>query len=169
MSPSRKPVRDAELFAQLMRDVRPLPKAKRSIARPPEPPPAPARPHKIAATVPARTLPPPPRAPVPNPGLDRRTAERLRKGAMAIDRRLDLHGMTEADAHAALDRFVRQSWHQELRVLLVITGKGNVATGGGVIRRNLPRWLASGEHAADRKSTRLNSSHVSESRMPSSA
>jgi DNA-nicking Smr family endonuclease len=87
-------------------------------------------------------------APPPNPGIDRRTAERLRKGAMDIDRHLDLHGMTEAAAHAALDRFVRQAWREGARVLLVITGKGSVRDGGGVLRRNLPRWLAVGDSAA---------------------
>jgi DNA-nicking Smr family endonuclease len=91
---------------------------------------------------------PTPVAKPPNPGIDRRTAERLRKGAMEIDRRLDLHGMTEADAHAALDRFVRQAWRDQARVLLIITGKGSVGAGGGVLRRNLPRWLSTGEHAA---------------------
>ena len=34
---------------------------------------------------------------------------------------------------------------------------------------NLARVLVNGEGTSDRKSTRLNSSHVSESRMPSSA
>jgi DNA-nicking Smr family endonuclease len=93
-------------------------------------------------------VPPVPRPPAtPNPGIDRRTAQRLRKGALAIDRRLDLHGMTEAAAHAALDRFVRQAWQEGCRVLLVITGKGSVREGGGVLRRNLPRWLAAGENA----------------------
>ncbi|MBI3709742.1 MAG: Smr/MutS family protein [Proteobacteria bacterium] len=88
-----------------------------------------------------RTLPPPP----PNPGIDRRTAERLRKGVIPIERRLDLHGLTEPAAHAALDRFVRGSWHDGLRMLLIITGKGR---GEGVLRSGVPRWLAAGEHAA---------------------
>jgi DNA-nicking Smr family endonuclease len=81
----------------------------------------------------------------PNPGIDRRTAERFQKGEMAIDRRLDLHGMTQARAHAALDRFVRNAWQEGLRVLLIITGKGS--GGEGVLRRSLPHWLEAGEHA----------------------
>lgn len=83
----------------------------------------------------------------PNPGIDRRTADRLRRGEMEIDRRLDLHGMTEAAAHAALDRAVAAAWRDGLRMLLVITGKGSPKEGGGVLRRNLPRWLAIGANA----------------------
>ena len=51
-------------------------------------------------------------------------------------------------AHRALDRFVREAWEAGRRMLLVITGKGSLAEGGGVLRRNLPRWLAQGENAA---------------------
>jgi DNA-nicking Smr family endonuclease len=150
MSPSRKPVRDIELFAAVMRDVKPLRKKKpaplHARSRHAEPVSAPSR-ERVAIRV---SRPPKPAAvsPPPNPGIDRRTAERLRKGAMSIDQRIDLHGMTEAAAHAALDRFVRLAWHRGARVLLVITGKGSTAQGGGVLRRNLPRWLTVGENAA---------------------
>ena len=145
MSRSRKAATDADLFAAVMRDVKPLRKAR------PAPPSLPA----ASRDLPSQSAPPeskpsvarPPAPGIANPGIDRRTAQRLRKGALAIDRRLDLHGMTEADAHAALDRFVRHAWRDGLRVLLVITGKGSVRDGGGVLRRNLPRWLAVGESA----------------------
>lgn len=150
MSRSRKAAADADLFAAVMRDVKPL-------RKPRAPPPAPPTPQRGASAHAARpatraahapnVAPPTADPPAANPGIDRRTAERLRKGELAIDRRLDLHGMTEVDAHAALDRFVRQAWHARVRVLLVITGKGSVGQGGGVLRRNLPRWLAAGEHA----------------------
>jgi hypothetical protein len=43
--------------------------------------------------------------------------------------------MTQDDAHAALDRFVRQAWKDGRRMLLVITGKGNL--GEGVLRRGV--------------------------------
>jgi DNA-nicking Smr family endonuclease len=81
-----------------------------------------------------------------NPGIDRRTAERLRKGEIAIERRIDLHGMTQEHAHRTLDRFIATAWADGKRMLLVITGKGNV--GGGILRRAAPRWLAAGDHAA---------------------
>lgn len=152
MSPSRKTVSDVALFAAVLRDVKPL---RRSKIAPPPPVTRPRAnedrpPHKPAARTEGRREPAPAWAPPPiaNPGIDRRTAERLRKGAMEIDRRLDLHGMTEAAAHAALDRAVRQAWRDGARVLLVITGKGSVRDGGGVLRRNLPRWVAAGDSAA---------------------
>jgi DNA-nicking Smr family endonuclease len=66
---------------------------------------------------------------------------------MDIDRRLDLHGMTQDAAHAALDRAIASAWRDGLRMLLVITGKGSAKDGGGVLRRNLPRWLSVGANA----------------------
>ena len=151
MSRSRKTAPDADLFAAVMRDVKPL-RRPRPAPPPPSSPSLRSAPETSRApvVVPPTAVPAAPSAPNPgiaNPGIDRRTAERLRKGELAIDRRLDLHGMTEAAAHAALDRFVRQAWHDRVRVLLIITGKGSVGQGGGVLRRNLPRWLAAGENA----------------------
>lgn len=150
----RKPsVDDAALFRTAMQDVKPLHPARRRasaqlspraidtrepVAAPRRPGPPSPGPDKDAAK-PARA---------PNPGIDRRTSERLRKGEIAIERRLDLHGMTQDDAHAALDRFVRQAWSDGKRMLLVITGKGSISAGGGILRRHVPRWLAAGEHAA---------------------
>jgi len=150
---SRSAKSDAALFAALMRDAKPL-KRKHKVARP-----AVAPPTRAAARDPAGALtaaprggaaqpaPPLPDPGIANPGIDRRTAERLRKGRMDIDRRLDLHGMTQDAAHAALDRAVASAWREGLRMLLVITGKGSAKDGGGVLRRNLPRWLAVGANA----------------------
>jgi DNA-nicking Smr family endonuclease len=148
---SRSPkVPDAALFAALMRDAKPL---ARKVKTPRPSPVSPARPARKEAPTPSAS-PPVRRAPsvtisppAPNPGIDRRTAERLRKGRMEIDRRLDLHGMTEAVAHATLDRAIAAAWRDGLRVLLVITGKGSAKDGGGVLRRNLPRWLGIGANA----------------------
>lgn len=74
------------------------------------------------------------------PGLDKRSAERMKKGEMEIDGRLDLHGMTQDSAHGALVAFVTRAYDSGRRCLLVITGKGNRA-GTGVLRSNVPRWL----------------------------
>jgi DNA-nicking Smr family endonuclease len=73
------------------------------------------------------------------PGLDRRTADRLRKGTRAPDARIDLHGMTADRAHRVCLRFLGEAIGHGHRVVLVITGKGR--GGGGVLRESLPGWL----------------------------
>jgi DNA-nicking Smr family endonuclease len=102
---------------------------------------------------PAPTRPTPPRPPPPvhrptqpdlshgtTPGLDRRSGERLKRGQLEIDGRLDLHGMTQEAAHGALLAFVGRAFDAGRRCLLVITGKGN-RDGTGVLRAVVPRWL----------------------------
>lgn len=78
-------------------------------------------------------------------GIDRRTADRLRRGAMAIEARLDLHGLHQGEAQAALTRFLLGAYDSGHRCVLVITGKGSRSllsdTEGGVLRRTLPVWL----------------------------
>jgi DNA-nicking Smr family endonuclease len=81
------------------------------------------------------------RPPAPG-GVDRATEERLRRGRVAIDGRIDLHGMTQTEAFGALLGFVENAARAGRRALLVITGKGAIGQGGGVLRRNVPGWLA---------------------------
>lgn len=85
----------------------------------------------------------------PAGGLDRRTAERLRRGQMPIEAVLDLHGLRQAEAQQQLIRFLLSAHQAGRRCVLVITGKGgrkgDAADGlgdpGGVLRRMLPLWL----------------------------
>lgn len=83
-------------------------------------------------------------------GMDKRNFDRLRKGKLAIDARLDLHGMTVAQAHPRLIGFVMQGAGVGHRLLLIITGKGSAARDPGpipvergILRRQVPQWLAS--------------------------
>ncbi len=91
----------------------------------------------------------------PEPGLDKRTAERLRRGDRAPEARLDLHGMTAERAHRSLNGFMARSLAQSLRCVLVITGKGGrhssedapfMRSDLGVLRQAVPRWLKSGPY-----------------------
>lgn len=80
------------------------------------------------------------------PGLDKRRAERLRRGQLSVEGRIDLHGMTQEAARRALDAFLAASYAAERRMLLVITGKGlrpnaRAEDATGVLRRAVPRWL----------------------------
>lgn len=65
--------------------------------------------------------------------------KRLQQGALHVEARLDLHGMTQNAAHAALIRFVLAQARAGKRLLLVITGKGR--QGEGVLKQYVPFWL----------------------------
>ena len=75
--------------------------------------------------------------------------QRIARGRHDIDGRLDLHGMTQAEAHDALFGFLRAKQARGAKVLLIITGKG--ARGGddgggrGVLKRMVPLWLGKPE------------------------
>jgi DNA-nicking Smr family endonuclease len=94
----------------------------------------------------------------PQAGLDRRNAERLRRGEREPDGRIDLHGMTAERAHRALDSRIAAALGRGERLVLVITGKGGktrseddapfMRDGQGVLRQQAPNWLRSGPHAA---------------------
>jgi DNA-nicking Smr family endonuclease len=72
-------------------------------------------------------------------GIDRRSSERLHRGRLPIEGRLDLHGMTQAAAAERLAGFIERSEAAGKRCLLVITGKGLAS--GGILRDQVPRWL----------------------------
>ena len=92
-------------------------------------------------------------------GLDGRTSERLKRGALDPDARLDLHGMTEAQAHGRLLLFLREAQSRRLKLILLVTGKGaRVAEDApfdmelqqrsrGVLKAAVPRWLQEREFA----------------------
>jgi DNA-nicking Smr family endonuclease len=139
---------DAALWQKVAATAKPLKPAKRAAAPKPK-----MKPREEPAVPKTPRAAPPPSAPATAPkpraleagaavDLDRRTAERLKRGQLAIDGRIDLHGMTQDDAHAALARFVAASRARGRRCVLVITGKGRPgAEGGGVLKQAVPRWL----------------------------
>ena len=73
--------------------------------------------------------------------LDRRTGQRFKRGQLPIEGRLDLHGMTQAEAHRALGAFIARHCAAGRRCVIVVTGKGVNKEGGGVLRNAVPRWL----------------------------
>jgi DNA-nicking Smr family endonuclease len=150
----RRPREDeSALWRAAMQDVRPLKKKGFERPRPPsDEPAAPAKARSASKPGPApraaqRPIPQPAAPPRPHPelehgkaaGLDRRSAERLRRGRLPIDGRLDLHGMTQAAAAERLAEFIAVAQSAGKRCVLVITGKG--LAGGGILREQVPRWL----------------------------
>jgi DNA-nicking Smr family endonuclease len=86
-------------------------------------------------------------------GLDGRTEERLRRGAIKPDAKLDLHGLTEQAAHQVLLNFLRTAQARRFKRVLIVTGKGaRVAADApfdmelnyrsrGILKAVVPRWL----------------------------
>jgi DNA-nicking Smr family endonuclease len=148
---------DAELWARVTRGAQPL---KRNRAKPE--PAGPAKPSAQSKPKPAAGADkkPAPRSPAkisPTPtgaSLDRPTARKLESGRLPVEARLDLHGMRQRDAHAALRKFLKWAQHKGHRHVLVITGKGAAADERksfyegeerGVLRQAVPHWLAGAE------------------------
>ena len=78
--------------------------------------------------------------PPPRPEIDHKQRRRLSRGRTDLDGTLDMHGMTLAEAEAALQAFVAYHRAQGHYWVLVITGKG--VRGEGRLRKALPDWLA---------------------------
>lgn len=138
---------DRRLWDQVRRTATPLR---------PEPPPEPVatRPKPPTATFAVKPGPPPvttrpkpvPAAPPAIGGFDRKTMTRLSRGSVAIDARIDLHGMTQEAAHHRLLRFLEAARGEGAKIVLVITGKGGpdaMEGARGVLRRAVPEWLRS--------------------------
>jgi DNA-nicking Smr family endonuclease len=106
------------------------------------------RPPAAAAKTPRPQRPasPPPPAP-PLAPLERRLKQRVASGRAPIEARIDLHGLTQNEAYAALLRFLEQAQADGRRIALVVTGKGggsgprDRAGARGVLRRQVPLWL----------------------------
>lgn len=143
---ARPALPDSALWRAAMRGVVPLPgRPERTLSHAIDPA------HSQSGEAPRAPTPPTvPRPPAavfvgsgskPGAGLDRATAERLKRGMHPIEARLDLHGMTQSEAHRALVGFVADSRAVGRRCVLVITGRGSTSGEPGVLKRAVPRWL----------------------------
>ncbi|MDJ0628512.1 MAG: Smr/MutS family protein [Rhodobacter sp.] len=81
--------------------------------------------------------------------MDRKAFTQLKRGKLKPEARVDLHGMTLAQAHPALNRFIADAFARGRRLVLVITGKGKTARDDGpipvrrgLLRHQVPQWLA---------------------------
>ncbi len=125
---------ERELFKQSFAETRPLAPLSRSTA--------PVTPGRAGAT-----------------GVDGKTGDRLRRGLLEPDARLDLHGITEEAAHRRLLTFLKNAQLQRNKLVLVVTGKGKqIETDApfdmeldrrarGVLKAAVPRWLNEKEFA----------------------
>ena len=135
---------ERQLWAQVARSVKPL----KGRALDPEPlPNAPDSPPlaNLEPSLPSNRARSSAKLP-PLVPLERRTVTALRRGRQGIEAVIDLHGMRQDEAHAALRGFLRRSQAAGLKVVLVVTGKGAAGVDSafgerGVLRRVVPHWL----------------------------
>lgn len=71
--------------------------------------------------------------------IDSSLQKRFRQGKLPVEASLDLHGMTQDQAHHSLLSFVPNCSRQRKRCVNIITGKGKA--GDGVLKNQVPRWL----------------------------
>ncbi|MCL1627829.1 Smr/MutS family protein [Roseibaca sp. V10] len=164
MSRKKRPAlspEDRELWARVVQSARPL---KTDLAHifdtPPEAPAAPVPPKPASSS---RVL----RPQGSNPGpqhvlaqplsealaeapvaMDKRRFQRMSRGKLQPEARIDLHGMTLAQAHGALNGFILRAQAEGLRLVLVITGKGRqveddgpIPRRRGALKHDVPQWL----------------------------
>lgn len=90
-------------------------------------------------------------------GVNGATANRLRRGLIRPDARVDLHGLTQSAAHRTLFAWLTAAHNRGHRLVLVVTGKGNprndenapwMMSDHGVLKEMVPRWLKEAELAA---------------------
>jgi DNA-nicking Smr family endonuclease len=107
---------------------------------------APSRKTKTATAIRAPRQPDKPPPPPPLHRLDNRYRRKLVRGVKSIDARIDLHGLTQHQAHERLRGFLFGAQAHGCKLVLVITGKGGSGQGfmdeRGVLRRVVPQWLA---------------------------
>ncbi|MET4635514.1 Smr/MutS family protein [Kaistia defluvii] len=142
------------LWATVARTVAPL---RPEDTVPPPPPPVVETPPSVSVAAkgtgtPAKSgklgkaVPPPP---PPLHPIERRTLTRVARGTIEIDGRIDLHGLTQLDAHDRLRGFLHDAQSRGSKLVIVITGKGKVGAEDpygmnerGILRRRVPQWLA---------------------------
>ncbi len=158
---------EAELWGQVARSATPLDKARgfdstRPAPKKPEPGRQEPGPERAPALAPfqigqkAKSA-PPGHALAPSisaslaaepVAMDKKSFTRLKRGKLKPEARIDLHGMTLDRAHPALVGFIQRAAAQEMRLVLVITGKGKTKPDAGpipqrrgVLRHQVPQWL----------------------------
>ncbi|TDR87173.1 Smr/MutS family protein [Enterovirga rhinocerotis] len=140
----RRSLSDEEnrLWADVARSVLPLPgRARPAPAKPAAEPPA-ATEVPSRKVVPIAAVPPPPKAAPPLAPLERRMVRALARGQTRAEGTLDLHGLTQAEAHQRLLGFLRRGQAAGHGLVLVVTGRGRDGQEGrGVLRRMVPLWL----------------------------
>jgi DNA-nicking Smr family endonuclease len=133
---------DRVLWTLVAKSTTPLKKRKVTKDELPRPAPEDKMPAAAAMAKPPEAPPAAPKKLTVSPVLDRPTLTKLSRGRLPIEGRVDLHGMTQSEAYALLLSFLQRAQANDVRFVLIITGKGFSSGGDGVLRRQVPTWLS---------------------------
>ncbi len=142
---------DVRIWVEVAKTVRPKPGAELPEIEDDETP-APvveALPH-VPVPQPIRTATPEKPKPLPLAAIERRLRQRLSRGQLEVPMKLDLHGMRQSEALTTLRDFLTRAFQNDVRVVLVVTGKGRSSSSDdtgfhdqpGILRRMVPHWLS---------------------------
>ena len=137
--PGERPSRDeadADAFARAMADVVRLPADPRGRVRAAPPIGAPAAPPSSTGGREESN------EDYAAPGVDRREIRKLKRGEYAAEARIDLHGVTTAEASASAARFIENSRHRRPRCVCLVHGRGLHSEGNApVLKSRVREWL----------------------------
>lgn len=77
--------------------------------------------------------------------LEKPVKRKLERGRLALEARIDLHGLIQSEAHGILLDFLIRAHERGLRHVLVITGKGSSMGSEGALKRAVPLWFSKPE------------------------
>ncbi|AIC25193.1 Smr/MutS family DNA repair protein [Rhizobium etli bv. mimosae str. IE4771] len=104
---------------------------------------------KQASATPLPLQPAAPSASKPSAGLhhplEKPVKRKIAKGRLALEARIDLHGLVQSEAHVILLDFLIRAHERGLRHVLVITGKGSSMGSDGALKRAVPLWFSKPE------------------------
>ena len=78
-----------------------------------------------------------------NLSLDNKTKKQIKRKKLIFDSIIDLHGKTEAQAYKMIKNFIKNSYLNNSKNIMIITGKG--ANNQGKLKLKTPLWLKSEE------------------------
>jgi DNA-nicking Smr family endonuclease len=143
---------DEDAFRRAVAGARPLPARTAPSPGAPKPPPVArfARARRGATLTETPHAPPDPALTGPGdellfrrPWLTQEVLRRLRRGQIAVEAEVDLHGLHRLAAREALHAFLAEALARNLRCVRVIHGKGlRSGPGGPVLKHVVSDWLA---------------------------
>lgn len=74
--------------------------------------------------------------------IERPVKQKISKGRVPLEARIDLHGLIQSEAHAMLHSFLVRAHERGMRHVLVITGKGSSQGSEGALKRAVPIWFS---------------------------